>query len=58
MSPGDGEGGEWAQGFFAFEDTPELERDTLKFFTREATVDALSFGETLGNLKALALSHR
>ncbi len=46
------------KGLFIFEDTPELERDTLKFFNRETTVDALSFGEALRNLKALALSHR
>ena len=50
--------GNGRQGFFVFEDTPELERDTLKFFNRETTVDALSFGEALRNLKALALSHR
>jgi hypothetical protein len=46
------------KGFFVFEDKPELERDTLKFFNREATVDALSFGEAQRNLKALALGHR
>jgi hypothetical protein len=46
------------KGFFVFEDTPELEKDTLKFFNREAVVDALGFGEALRNLKALALSHR
>jgi hypothetical protein len=51
-------GGNGHKGFFVFEDTPELEKDTLKFFNQEAAVDPLSFGEALGNLKALPLSHR
>ena len=46
------------QGLFVFADTPELERDTLRFFNREATVDALSFAEALRNLKALAMNQR
>ena len=50
--------GNGRQGFFVFEDTPELERDTLRFLNRKAAVDPLSFGEALRNLKALALSHR
>ena len=50
--------GDRQRSFFIFEDRPELDRDTLKFFNREAPVDALSFGEALRNLKALALSHR
>lgn len=50
--------GNGRQGFFIFQDTPELERDTMRFFNREAFVEPLTFGEALRNLKALAMSHR
>jgi hypothetical protein len=40
---------------FSFESSEKLERDILAFYNRSTKVDALSFAETLRNLKALAL---
>lgn len=40
---------------FIFEKSNNLEADILGFFNRVTKVDALSFAETMRNLKALAL---
>lgn len=39
---------------FLFEDTLELEDETLKYFNSEAKVDPLKFSETLRNLRSYA----
>jgi hypothetical protein len=44
------------KSLFIFEATPQLEEDTLKFFNRLGTADALTYSEVLRNLKALALN--
>jgi hypothetical protein len=40
---------------FIFEDSELIEKDILAFYNRETSVDALTFSETLRNLKALVL---
>jgi hypothetical protein len=46
------------RSFFVFLDTSELEKDTMAFYNRETSVDALTFGEFIRNLKALAVQQR
>jgi hypothetical protein len=40
---------------FIFDDSETIEKDILAFYNRETSVDALTFSETLRNLKALIL---
>jgi len=40
---------------FIFENTPALEKDTLTFFNRKASVEPLAYAEQLRNFKALAV---
>ncbi len=42
------------RGVFIFGDTPALEQETLDFYNRRASVDPMTFAETLRNLRAAA----
>ena len=46
------------RGAFIFQDTPEIERDTLAYFNREGRVCPLSYHEALKNLKMLVMNQR
>ena len=50
--------GDGHKAFFLFNDTPKLERDTLRYYNKEALVDPFSFGEILRNFKGLAVANR
>ena len=41
------------RGVFIFENSPNFEEDTLRFFNRKGMVDALTYAESLRNLKAM-----
>ena len=42
------------RGAFMFEDNPRLGEDILRYYNRKASVDPLTFAETLRSLKAAA----
>lgn len=44
--------------YFVFENGSGLKEDSLAFYNRQAPVDALTFAETLRNLKAAAINQQ
>lgn len=44
---------EGKRAIFVFQNSSKLENDTLRFFNRKGSVDALTFSESFRNLKAI-----